>query len=192
MRANPPILLLIDLQKGFEELAVRSQRNNPSAEANAAQLLELWRTRTWPIIHVHHDSVMPDSVFRPERPGNAVLDFAAPNAGEPVLRKTVNSGFIGTDLADRIRKLGSPDVMAVGATTDHCVSTTVRMGANLGFRMVLAGDACFTFDRRAPDGSRISAEAMHAAHLASLSDEFARVVPTADLLAELTATQFLD
>ena len=182
MTPAAPVLLLVDLQQGFEELATRSARNNPEAEANAAQLLKRWRERGWPVIHVRHDSTEPVSVFRPERPGNRVMGFAAELPGEPVLRKRVNSAFIGTDLADRISALGGPEVVVAGATTDHCVSTTVRMGANLGFRMVLADDACFTFARTGRDGAIISADDMHAAHVASLSGEFARVVSTKSLL----------
>jgi nicotinamidase-related amidase len=183
-----PVLLLIDLQKGFDEIAARTPRNNLNAEAHAMRLIEFWRQHKWPVIHVRHDSTEPDSPFRPERFGNRVMDFAIEHVGEPVLRKTVNSGFIGTDLAARLDALGRPPVVVAGATTDHCVSTTVRMGANLGYPMTLVADACFTFGRTAPDGTTLSAEEMHRAHLASLEGEFARVVTAGALLAELAAS----
>src|SRR5258705_4987665 len=167
MSGPPPVLLLVDFQRGFEEIVAKLPRNHLVAEAHAAKVIEFWREKGWRVIHVRHDSTRPHSVFRPGRPGNHEMDFAIALPGEPVVRKQVHSAFIGTDLADQLTALGKPPVIVAGATTDHCVSTTVRMGANLGFDMVLAGDASFTFARTGPDGRTIAADDVHAAHLAS-------------------------
>jgi nicotinamidase-related amidase len=106
----------------------------------------------------------------------------APRADEPVVHKTVNSGFIGTDLEQRLRDLGVPGVVLAGLTTDHCVSTTARMSANLGFDTWLVADACATFDRRGADGRTFPAELVHEVALASLHDEFATVLTGDQLL----------
>lgn len=182
---KPPVLLLIDYQKGFDQIAARTRRNNIEAEGRAMALLTFWREKGWPVIHVRHDSVEPESPFRPGTIGNQPMSFAIEEPGEPVIRKTVNSAFIGTDLAARLDALGRPEVVVAGATTDHCVSTTVRMGANLGYAITLAEDACFTFDREAPGGAVLAADTVHAVNIASLSGEFARIVTSAGLTAEL-------
>ncbi|MGB3720539.1 MAG: cysteine hydrolase [Proteobacteria bacterium] len=184
---KPPVLLLIDYQKGFAFIAARVHRNNIEAEARALALLTFWREMGWPVIHVRHDSQEPQSPFRPGQIGNEPMVFAADLEGEAVVRKSVNSAFIGTDLAERLDTLGRPDVVVAGATTDHCVSTTVRMGANLGYAMTLIEDACFTFDREAPNGTVVPADMVHAAHVASLNGEFARVTTAAELMRELEA-----
>ena len=62
---RPPVLLLIDLQKGFDEIAARIRRNNLEAETRVLSLITLWREKHWPIIHVRHDSVHATSPFRP-------------------------------------------------------------------------------------------------------------------------------
>ena len=103
-------------------------------------------------------------------------------AGEPVVRKTVNSAFIGTDLDQRLRTLGVPGVVLAGLTTDHCVSTTARMAGNLGYPTWLVADACAAHDRVSPDGTRYPAHVVHDVALASLHDEFATVLQSTDLL----------
>jgi nicotinamidase-related amidase len=106
-----------------------------------------------------------------------------PRNDEPVLHKSVNSAFIGTDLEQRLHELAVPGVVLCGLTTDHCVSTTTRMSANLGFETWLVADACATFERSGPEGRTFPADLVHDVAIASLHDEFATVVTSAELLA---------
>jgi nicotinamidase-related amidase len=184
--ASPPALLLIDVQQGLDA-PVWGARNNPQAEEQMLVLLAAWRHRGWPVVHVQHDSVEPDSPLRPERPGNAVKPGFEPVGDELLFRKTVNSAFIGTGLETRLRAAGVDALVVVGLTTDHCVSTSVRMAANLGFDVVVVDDATATFERTGSAGENWTAEQMHRAALASLHGEFGRVATAADVLAGLPA-----
>lgn len=179
-------LLLIDIQQGFDS-PVWGPRNNPDAEQVAAKLLAAWRRAGWPIVHVQHDSTEPGSPLATGQPGHRHKPEVAPAAGEPVVHKTVNSGFIGTDLERRLRATEAPGVVLAGITTDHCVSTTARMAGNLGFDTWLVGDACAAFDRVGADGTRYAAQVVHEVALASLHGEFATVVDSAAVLATLPA-----
>lgn len=173
-------LIVIDVQRGFDEIeAAGNRRNNPDAAQKIAGLIAAFRAAGAPVIHIRHASQEPDSVFRPDRPGYTVKDEARELPGEAVLVKHVNSSFIGTGLEADLRERGLDNLVIVGATTNHCVETTTRMAGNLGFNAHLVRDAAWTFDRTGPDGDRHRAEDIHQMTLANLAGEFATIV-TAD------------
>jgi nicotinamidase-related amidase len=178
-------LLLIDIQKGFDQADHWGPRNNPDAEANAGRLLDAFRAAELPVFHVRHMSTSPESPLRPGLPGNEIHSRVAPSGDEPVVEKNVNSAFIGTDLQQRLEAGGIRSLVVAGITTNHCVSTSVRMAANLGFVTILVEDACATFDGKAPDGRTIPAAVMHDIGIAELNGEFAEIVRTDDLLARI-------
>ncbi|NDJ61307.1 MAG: cysteine hydrolase [Chloroflexi bacterium] len=175
-------LIIIDVQDGLDEPRLGT-RNNPDAEGNIVRLLAGWRAQGRPIYYVQHMSTEPNSPLRPDLPGNAIKRIVAPHGAEPVIQKSVNSAFIGTDLEQRLRAAGIQTVVLVGLVTDHCVSTTARMAGNLGFTTFVVDDATATFERSGPDGTTYPAEIVHAVELASLHGEFATVVKTDQLLA---------
>jgi nicotinamidase-related amidase len=179
-----PCLLLIDVQRAFD-LPRWRPRNNQEAERNIARLLAAWRRFGRPVVHVRHHSTESQSPLNPAQPGGGT-DFkpeAGPRAGEPLYTKHVNSAFIGTTLDADLRMRVIDTLVVAGITTDHCVSTTVRMAGNLGYRVWVAGDACATFDRRDHAGRTFRAQDIHQAALASLHGEFATVADT-DALVE--------
>jgi nicotinamidase-related amidase len=177
-------LLLIDVQQAFDDPRWGA-RNNPDAERRIAALLDGWRRTGRPVIHVQHMSREADSLLRPGLPGNAFKPEASPGQGEPVFQKQVNSAFIGTGLEEHLRARGIDALVLVGITTDHCVSTTARMAANLGFATVVVADATATFERTGHDGERFTADQMHRLALASLHGEFAAIRESGALLADL-------
>jgi len=90
----------------------------------------------------------------------------------------VNSAFIGTDLQDRLEQANITTLVIAGLTTDHCISTTVRMAGNLGYETFLVEDATATFNKKGIDGKNYPAELIHETALASLNEEFATIVST--------------
>jgi nicotinamidase-related amidase len=177
-------LLVIDVQYGLDDPS-QGARNNPDAEKRIADLLAAWRAAGKPVVHVQHMSTEPQSKLRPGLPGNAIKKEALPIAGEPLFQKNVNSAFIGTDLESYLRSKGIQSVVLVGLTTAHCISTTARMGANLGFDVTIVADATATHARRGVDGTSYSPELIHNVELAALKDEFATIRNSRELLAEV-------
>ena len=181
--SNNAALIVIDVQCGLDHSTYYgTERNNPQAESNIARLLAEWRKYKRPIFYIKHNSTRPTSPLRPGQSGNDIKPEVAPQHDEPVIEKSVNSAFIGTDLEQRLHDAKIQQVVMVGLTTNHCVSTSVRMAGNLGFETYLVGDATAAFDRVGVDGTVYSAQLIHDTTLASLHGEFATVVMTNDLL----------
>lgn len=177
------VLLPIDMQRAFDG-APWPRRWNDKVDENGLALLAKWRKSGRPIIHVRHDSIVEGSSLAPGSEGNRFRPGFEPLAGEALVTKSVNSAFIGTDLDLRLKRLGARHLVAFGISTDMCVSTTVRTGANMGWDMVLAADACDCFDLPDGNGGVIPAETVQAAHVATLGFEFCKVLATQDLLRD--------
>lgn len=175
------VLLPIDMQRAFDS-PPWPRRWNGRVDENGLALLRRWREAGRPIIHVRHDSVMEGSSLAPGSEGNRFRPGFEPQGDEPVVSKSVNSAFIGTDLDLRLRRLGARHVVTFGISTDMCVSTTVRTGANMGWDMLLADDASDCFELPDGKGGTIAAEVVQAAHVATLGFEFCRVISTGELL----------
>jgi nicotinamidase-related amidase len=176
-------LIVVDVQRAFDDADYWGRRDNPACEANVAALIAEWRARGRPLVFVRHDSDEEVSPLRPDQPGNA---FKPEVSGEPdlLVAKRVNSAFYGEpDLDAWLRGRGIGSFALCGITTNHCVETTARMGGNLGYDVLFVLDACATFDRTGPDGELVTAEELTRATAASLHEEFATVVKTRDLLA---------
>lgn len=193
MKKVPPrgsVLLLIDMQKSidlmqadnFEANPAWGGRNNPDAEDQVVRLLAHWRQSEWPVWHVRHDSANPRSHYRPGQPGNDFKPKVAPIGDEPIIPKTTNSAFIGTDLETRLRSGGHPGLVIVGLSTNNSVEATVRMAGNLGFDTYLVSDASFAYGKKDWNGVPRTADEVHAMALSNMDGEYCTVVSTADLL----------
>lgn len=176
-------LIIIDVQDGFDD-PVWGARNNPEAEANIARLLAAWRAARRPLFYIQHLSQRPTSPLYPESPGNAIKSIVQPLGDEPVITKRVHSAFIGTDLEPRLRDQEITQVVIVGLTTMHCVSTTTRMAGDLGFETIVVADATAAFDSTGHDGRHFPAQLVHDVALAELHGEFATVLSTDHVLAQ--------
>jgi len=143
---------------------------------NAAALLAGARAQALPIVHVRiafrpdYADLLPNcQIFRsvaaigavPEGQwGSAFYEGLEPLAGsarEFVVKHTRISAFYGTPLEETLRLLGARRLVVAGVATHSVVEGTVRHGADIGFSVMVAQDACASAD-----------PAVHAASLASM------------------------
>lgn len=174
-------LILIDMQQGINHPRL-GRRNNPQAEARMSELLSAWREAGRPVIHVRHFSTSPSSVFWPEQSGVEYQPAFVPQADERELSKQVPDAFCGSFLEMWMRSDGIRQMVIAGVVTNNSVESTARSGGNLGFEVIVAHDACFTFDQADFFGTPRSAEDVHAMSLANLHGEYATVLSTAQIL----------
>ena len=174
---NPPALLVVDVQQGFDDEGHWGPRNNPDCEQNIGRLLEHWRAQDRPVVFIRHDSTEAGSPLHPGQPGNA---FKPVISGEPdlLITKHTNSCFYGEpDLHGWLQERGIGDLVICGITTNHCCETTARMAGNLGYGVRFVLDATHTFAR-----GDLTADQLAHATATNLDGEFATVVTTADYL----------
>lgn len=183
-----PCLMIIDVQKAFDHPKWGS-RNHLNAEERIASLLSEWRKKNWPIIHVRHASNNDQSLFWIKSDTFAFKKAAQPRVNEKIITKHVNSAFIGTDLEEFLRLQHISTLVITGLTLPHCVSTTVRMGSNLGFRVILVSDATASFSLKGPDGGSISADEIQRMEQVILNGEFAEISSSEEVLKFVSETE---
>jgi len=182
-------LLLIDVQQGVNVFdywgGPNGRRNNPQAEARMRELLAAFRDAKLKVIFSRHDSREAGSPLKFSLPTGAQIEGFEPRDGDIVIRKDVNSVFIGTDLELRLREHRISRLVIAGFFTNFCVETTTRMSGNLGYDTYLANDACATTNRIGLDGTDYDPELVHALAVASMHGEFCTALDSAELI-ELT------
>ncbi|WP_442920000.1 cysteine hydrolase family protein [Metabacillus sp. B2-18] len=182
---NQPALLVLDVQKGFDD-PYWGKRNNLEAENNILTLLTEWRKRNWTVIYSQHLSLEPQSPLHYKNPvGTEFKDSIKPLSGEVIMQKNVNSAFIGTQLETYLKTNQIKTVVITGLSTQHCVSTTTRMSGNLGFTNYLVSDATAAFEITDQNGTYYTPEDIHQTELATLHKEFATIVKTSDVIKQL-------
>lgn len=166
-------LLLIDIQDFYFPGGALPLVAPEAAAEQAARVLAAFRATASPIVHVRHQF----------EPGGAIHAAVAPIEGEPVFTKTEVSCFNGTEVLAHLRTLGIQRLVIAGMQTHMCVEAATRAAHDLGFECVVVADACATRDLRYGERT-VSAADVHAATLATLDRNYARVVDAASFLAE--------
>jgi len=179
-------LIVIDVQKGFDNPEFLGTRNNPLADENIQALIKQWETRHRPIVVVQHNSQSTESSLHPSKPGNALKPYVEAAKRSLLITKAVNSAFYGEpDLHKWLQTSGTKQVVIVGIQTNMCCETTARMAGNLGYDVIFVPDAMHTFDLEGPSGEMLTADELSRATVINLhGGGFARIVTTSDLLVD--------
>jgi nicotinamidase-related amidase len=153
-----------------------------AAVAQAAALVQSFRRAGRPIVHVQHISKRPGATFfLPGTHGAEIHATVAPVKDEPVIVKNFPNSFRETNLLEVLRSAGADELVIAGMMTHMCVDSTVRAAADLGFKCLLAGDACATRDLQF-GSERVGAREVQLSYLAALSGSFASIKPAHELV----------
>jgi nicotinamidase-related amidase len=172
---------VIDVQLGFDDPAF-GKRNNPAAEENIGRLIAAWTAHDRPVVRVRHASRQPGSPLAPGTPGYAFKPVVADLAPALDIEKNVHSSFLGSpDLHGWLRDAGIRQVVISGIQTNRCCETTARMAGDLGYDVLFALDATYTFDE-----GDLTADQFAAATAQNIHGHFGRVVTSSEVVAAAT------
>jgi len=178
-------LALIDIQRDYFPGGRMELTGMDLASEKARELLAFFRERKWPLFHVQHLSVRPNATFfLPGTDGCELHENVAPAAGEKIIQKNYPNAFRETNLREELRKLDVKELVICGAMSHMCVEATTRAAFDLGFRCVVAHDACATKDLTFK-GRTIAAEDVHSVSMAALGAVYAEIAAAQEIISKI-------
>ena len=182
---NPPTntaLLIVDIQNDYFPGGPMELVGATEAGNQAKKLLDLFRQKTLPIIHIQHIATYPGATFfLPNTRGAEIHESVSPKEGETIIQKHFPSSFRETTLLEHLRNKKITRLVVIGMMTHMCIDTTTRAAADLGFECLLAHDACAT-RQLSFLGVSIPAQSVQASFLAALNGVFARVLSVEEII----------
>ncbi len=182
---SPIPFVILDVQDAIDR-PNWDGKNNPGYLAVIQRLLALWRSNGWPVLHVKHDERTPTSSYYVHGPWNGIKKDVAPIEGETVIIKQENCAFIGTELDAILTKMRVKRLVLTGVVIHNSMDATVRAGKALGYSIVLPSDATTAVPVVGPHGKSWDATTVHELTLAILGDEYADVMSSDEVVAQLT------
>ena len=176
-------LLLIDIQKDYFPGGKMELEGSFEAAQQACRLLGYFRSQELATVHIQHVSLRQEATFfLPGTEGVKFHESIIPMEGDTIITKHFPNSFRETILLDHFKSLSVENLIVSGMMTHMCVDATTRAAVDLGFKVMVAEDACAT---RALTyaGTTIPAEHVHKAFLAALKS-YGQVKRTDDILAE--------
>jgi nicotinamidase-related amidase len=175
-------LLLIDIQNDYFPNGRMPLEKSVDACQKSQEVLQNFRTKKLPIIHIQHVSTRPDAVhFLPCTKGVEFHQDVLPSKNEMVIKKHYPNAFKDTNLLNYLIKNQINHLVVVGMMTHLCIDATVRAAYDLGFTCTVIHDACATKNLEF-NSMLIPAQSVHNAFLAALQPLYANVVSARELL----------
>lgn len=179
-------LLIIDIQKDYFPGGKMELVNPLEAGRNAYMLLQCFREHAGHHIHIQHISLDPHATFFIKGDsGSDIHNAAAHFEGEPIVYKHEPNSFLNTNLLEMLKGWQVERVVITGMMSHMCVDATARAASDLGFKVIVAEDACATRDLKF-DNTLIPAEHVHKAFMAALRS-YGDVMKSDEVIAMLAS-----
>lgn len=176
-------LIVVDIQNDYFPNGKMELHNPENAAANAAKVLEWFRTNQKEnIFHVQHLASNPAmGFFLPDTEGAEIHKMVQPLEHESIITKHFANSFLETDLESRLKEKGITKLVVVGMMTHMCIDATVRAAVDLGYETTLIEDACATCELMYQD-KVVPAEQVHYAFIGALQGMYAEITSTEEFL----------
>lgn len=176
-------LLIIDIQNDYFSKGSNSLFDSDEAAKNARLILDDFRHRGLPIIHIQHLATRPTAkFFLPGTIGADIHEEVKPLDSEKIIVKHYPNSFRETNLLESLQSMDVSKLVICGMMTHMCVDATTRAAKDFGFDCTVVGDACATMDLEI-NGLQVKAADVQKSFLAALNYFYSTVCTTKDFLA---------
>jgi nicotinamidase-related amidase len=174
-------LLIVDIQNDYFKGGANPLVGSNEAARVAGKVLDIFRSKDLPVIHIQHHAVRPGSTFFiPGTQGAEIHPFVSPKPGEKVFTKNYPNSFRNTGLLDYLNENHIQQLVICGMMTHMCIDATTRAAKDLDFNCYVISDACATKNLEF-NGISIPADHVHAAFLSALNYYYANVISSGEL-----------
>jgi len=178
-------LLIIDIQNDYFENGTMTLVGSEEASENARLMLDQFRLKGLPIIHIQHIATRPDATFfLPNTIGAEIRENVKPLNNEKIIIKHYPNSYRETGLLDYLKLLNITDLVICGMMTHMCIDATTRAAKDFGFNCTLIGDACATKDLEI-NGLQVKAAEVHHSFLAALNSFYSTINTTKQYLEKI-------
>lgn len=178
-------LVLVDIQKDYFPGGNMELQGSVEAAEKARQLLDTFRNKRIPVIHVQHISVREGATFFvPGTEGIKFYPSVQPIQNELYVQKHFPNSFRETPLLKTLSSFQVEQLIICGMMTHMCIDATTRAAFDHGFNCIVAADACATRSLQ-HQGVSIPAEYVHHSFLAALSSVYAKVMNTDEIIQQI-------
>lgn len=138
------VLLVIDSQR---EITNEKLYKFNEFVSTVKMLIKAARENGVEVIFVRHDDGAETPMTKGLE-GFEIYGGFAPEQGEKIFDKQVNSPFKDTGLAEYLSEKGETEIIITGLQTDYCIDAAVKCGFEHGYKIIVPQYANSTFDNR--------------------------------------------
>ena len=175
-------LVLVDIQKDYFPQGRMEVAGALDAARSAVRLLEHFRKKKLPVIHIQHISARPGATFF--LPGTEGINFyegVTPISNETIIRKNFPNSFRDTNLQEYLEFRGIKELVICGMMSHMCIDATVRAAFDKGYACIVAHDACATRNLLF-NGTDIPTAHVHGAYMAALGSVYAKALTAEEII----------
>lgn len=178
-------LVLVDIQQDYFPKGRMEVVGAVEAGRAAIKLLNHFRAKKLPVVHVQHISTRADATFfLPDTEGINFYEGVRPLAAEAVVGKHFPNSFRDTNLHEYLESQKIKELVICGMMSHMCIDATVRAAFDGGYTCIVAHDACAARNL-VFNGIDIPAMHVHGAYMAALGAVYAQVMSAGEIIGIL-------
>lgn len=187
MNKSTSALLVIDVQKSFEQMPYWSDDGLATYQTAQNRLITHARSQHWPVLFIYHTGRGP---FASGSGFVEPMHWIERNSSDPVFYKRVHNALSESGLQQWLDHRGINHLVVSGIRTEQCCETTARYAKDAGYEVDFVLDATHTFPMQTTENQVVDTDAIKSRTAMVLQQRFATVTDTAAFIDNATAPSF--